>query len=90
MNTPVKYIKSFCKGQITVPKEFRDILGIEDEFWMRLYLNDGKIIVEPIEKEANKKNFKNKLLKLKGDWFSSSEYARNRQQVEKQIDKLLS
>ncbi|HVF69634.1 MAG TPA: AbrB/MazE/SpoVT family DNA-binding domain-containing protein [Xanthomonadales bacterium] len=50
-----RYIKSFSKGQITIPKEFRDAFGIGDEFWMKLSAQDGKIVVEPV-KEEKKKN----------------------------------
>ena len=85
MNTPVKYVKSFCKGQITIPKEIRDSFGIGDEFWLRLSINEGRIIAEPVERETNRQDFKNKLLKIKGNWFVPAEYSNNRKQVEKQI-----
>ena len=44
----VRYIKSFSKGQITIPKEFRDAIGIGDESWMKLYVEDGKLIAQPV------------------------------------------
>ena len=87
MKPQVKYVKSFSKGQITIPKEFRQTFGMTDEFWLRLYIDEGKIIAEPIEREKDKKEYKVKLLEIKGRWFSDAEQIRNRQQVEKQIAK---
>jgi AbrB family looped-hinge helix DNA binding protein len=50
MNT-VGYVKSFSKGQITIPKEVREVLGIGDEFWLKLSIENGKIVAEPVERE---------------------------------------
>ncbi|OGG03854.1 hypothetical protein A2W14_04915 [Candidatus Gottesmanbacteria bacterium RBG_16_37_8] len=89
MTNQVKYVKSFSKGQITIPKEFREVFGMTDEFWLRLYIKEGKIIAEPVEREKNKKEYRDKLLKIKGKWLSLHEIIKNRQQVEKQIAKRL-
>ena len=80
-----RYIKSFSKGQITIPKEFREFFGIGEEFWLKLSIHNGKIVAEPMEKETNKKNYKVKLLGIKGVWINPSEIIRNRTQIEKQI-----
>lgn len=85
MNT-VRFVKSFSKGQITIPKDLRDALGIVNEFWLKLYIQNGKIIAEPVEQEKNKADYAKKLLNIKGDWFNSDEARRNREQVEKQMD----
>jgi len=37
-----KYIKSFSKGQITIPKEMRYGNGLGDVFWLKLYIQDGE------------------------------------------------
>lgn len=89
MKPQVKYVKSFSKGQITIPKEFREVFGMTEEFWLRLYIAEGKIIAEPVEREKNKKEYSDKLLKIKGKWFSIDDIIKNRQQVEKQIAKRL-
>ena len=89
MTPQVKYVKSFSKGQITIPKEFREVFGMTEEFWLRLYIEEGKIIAEPVEREKNKKEYREKLLKIKGKWFSADEIIKNRQRVEKQIAKRL-
>jgi len=39
------------------------------------------------KQDKNKKEYKDKLLKIKGKWFSAEEIMKNRQQVEKQISK---
>ncbi len=86
MNT-VRFIKSFSKGQITIPKDIRDTLGIVNEFWLKLYVQDGKIIAEPIEQKKNKTDYAQKLLNIRGNWFDPSEIEANRGQIERQLTK---
>lgn len=86
MNT-VRFVKSFNKGQLTLPKQIRDYLGIGEEFWLRLYVKDGKIIAEPIPEEKDKDEYAKKLLNMKTDWFDIKEFKKNRKQIEKQIKK---
>jgi len=83
MNT-VKYVKSFSKGQITIPKDFRDLFGLVNDFWLKLSLVDGKIIVEPI-KEKDKTSYTKSLLAIKGNWINADELKENRHQVEQQL-----
>lgn len=82
----VRFVKSFSNGQITIPKEFRDAFGIAHEFWLKLSLEDGKIIAEPIEKGRSKTEYAQTLLSIKGDWLDEDELKTNRDQVEKQIN----
>lgn len=86
MNT-VRFVKSFSNGQITIPKEFRDTFGITKEFWLKLYIEDGKIIAEPVEKKIDKTSYIQKLLTIKGDWFDLEEFKKNRDDIEKQLKK---
>lgn len=83
----VRYIKSFSKGQITIPKELRIALGILDNFWLKLYLQDGKIIAEPVEKQSSKADYKKTLLSIKHVWNLEPEVKKNREQIEKQLAK---
>jgi AbrB family looped-hinge helix DNA binding protein len=84
MNT-VGYIKSFSKGQITIPKAVRESLGIGDDFWLKLAVENGKIVAEPVEKEEDQSDYLKKLLNIKGGWISKDEIKRNRAAVEKQL-----
>lgn len=86
MNT-VRFVKSFSKGQITIPKEFRDTFGIKHDFWLKLYVESGKLIAEPVEKEGNQPDYLKKLLSIKGGWISKKEIKKNREAVEKQLKK---
>ena len=83
----IKFIKSFSKGQITIPKEMRQILGVEDEFWLRMYIDRGKIFAEPVEQKKDKAAYRQKLLGIKGDWINPLEFAQNRKQIESQLKK---
>lgn len=84
MNT-VRFVKSFSNGQITIPKEFRDTFGIAKEFWLKLSLENGRIIAEPVEKVRSKTTYTQKLLTIKGDWFSAKEMKKNREGIERQL-----
>lgn len=84
MNT-TRFVKSFSKGQITIPKDFRDVFGMTDDFWLKLYVDNGKIIAEPVEKEKNQSDYLKKLLSIKGGWISKNEIKKNRAAVEKQL-----
>lgn len=86
MNT-VRYIKSFNKGQFTLPKQIRDSLGIGEDFWLKLYVDNGKIIAEPVQKEKKKLDYKKILLSIKGDWFSEDDYKNIRKEVEEKLKK---
>jgi len=81
----MQFVKSFSKGQITIPKIIRDSFGLSDNFWLKLYIDQGKIIAEPVEKEKNKSDYQKKLLNIKGDWINTRELAKNRGQIEKQL-----
>lgn len=82
-----RYIKSFSKGQITIPKEVRDLLGIQDEFWLRLWTEEGKIVAEPIEEKADKTEWRKKLLQIPQIAVNQGDIQRNRTQLETQVSK---
>lgn len=86
MNT-VGYIKSFSKGQITIPKDVREALGIGDEFWLKLSIENGRIVAEPIDRKQDKTSYAKQLLSIKGDWFNPEDIEKNREQVKKQLRK---
>src|SRR5215211_244377 len=80
----VKFIKSFSKGQITIPKDLREKLGASEEFWMRIFIDDGKLVVEPVDNEPSKSDYLKRLLSLKTDWFSDKDdedYQRVRDEI---------
>lgn len=82
----VTFVKSFSSGQITIPKSIRDYFGMPTNFWLKLYVQEGKIIAEPLEKETNKSLYLKKLSNIKGSWLNEKEMAKNRKQLE---DKLI-
>jgi AbrB family looped-hinge helix DNA binding protein len=46
-----QFVKPYSKGQITIPLEFRKYLDIDEDTWLHLTIEDGKIVIEPVEKE---------------------------------------
>jgi bifunctional DNA-binding transcriptional regulator/antitoxin component of YhaV-PrlF toxin-antitoxin module len=83
--TKQKYIKSFSKGQITIPKEMRDGLGLGDVFWLKLYVENEKIVAEPLEKEGNSSEYQKKLLNIDGSWFDLKDYKKMRGDIERRF-----
>lgn len=83
----VRFIKSFSKGQITIPKQLRETIGLGNDFWLKVYVDQGKIIAEPVEKVKDKMSYAKQLLSIKGGWLDLKEIARNRKQIEQQIRK---
>lgn len=83
----IQFVKSFSKGQITIPKELRNLLGIQNEFWLKLWTERGKIIAEPIEKKMDKSVWRKELLQITQIKISMDEMKRNKEQMEKQIKK---
>lgn len=88
MNT-VRYIKSFSKGQITIPKEFRDKFGIGDEFWLKLSVQDRKMLLEPVDekKEMGKKVWINQILNSKVTVDLEGEIKEIRQEMEERLER---
>ena len=78
-----KYIKSFSKGQITVPKEFREKLGLGDDFWLKMYVENASIVAEPMVEIPVKDSYAERLADVKGDWFSEQEWKKNRKDLKK-------
>lgn len=92
MNTTntVKYIKSFSKGQITIPKDFRDFLGMDHEFWLKLYIDHGRIIAEPMQSKVDKKSketYRKTLRSIKVTLDLEPEIMKNRKQIEERLQK---
>lgn len=80
MTTP-KYVKSFSQGQITIPKDFREQLQLENVFWLKLSLEADKIIAEPVVESTTSSNYSQKLLKIRGNWFSLPEWKQIRHEI---------
>jgi antitoxin MazE len=36
------------RGQVTIPKNFRELLGLEEEDQLEAVIEDGKIVLQPI------------------------------------------
>lgn len=83
----VKFVKSFSNGQITIPKEFREKLGLSDDFWLKISEEGSKLVIEPVPTEHGTTNYAQKLLDLSGDWFDIKEYKTTRAEVEKRLKK---
>jgi AbrB family looped-hinge helix DNA binding protein len=82
------YIKSFSKGQITIPKKLRDKLGLKHEFWMKVELKQNQIVLEPTVKKTSRKQYVQKLKRLKTDWFDYDEYKKIHQSWDTHITDL--
>lgn len=82
------YAQSFSQGQITIPKSFRTQLGLGNKFWLKMSLDQNKIILEPTHTPINRAEYQKKLLSIKGDWFDEKEWQKNRQALAKRYKNL--
>lgn len=89
-----RFIKPFSKGQITLPKDYREHLGIDENSWLRISLWDEQILVQPvkdlqktrrIKPRMSKKTYLKTLLKIKGDWLKGEEMKKTRKEIEKRL-----
>lgn len=78
-----KYIKTFSQGQVTIPKEFRNTLGLDDSFWAKIWLDQNKIILEPVSNKPKNDDYLKKILSIKGNWFDERDWQKMRKQVNK-------
>jgi len=87
------YIKTFSKGQMTLPKVIREQWGVGDEFWLKLTLekNDALTLepmIQPKDVNATLERLQ-ALPKPKRGWFDPAERSTIRQETEKQLQKKL-
>lgn len=50
-----KIVKQLRHGQITIPKELREALGLPEEGLLSITLSEGKLVVEPLRVTPNAK-----------------------------------
>ncbi len=83
----VQFVKSFSRGQITIPKDIRDSLGMSEDFWLKLIISDGKIIAEPITdgQKVDKDTWRKNLLQMSQIDINLNEVKEIREQVEKRL-----
>lgn len=81
-----KYVKSFSKGQITIPKALREQLGLGDEFWLKLFEEQGRIVAEPAEPSPPPADYTETLRTISGDWFDARDYRVMRKGVTRRIE----
>jgi len=92
-----QFVKPYSRGQITIPQDFRDYLGIDENKWLFLTIKNKAIIIKPIkEKEilreksvGEQKGTFGKYLKIlpaiKG--LFGEEIARENLKVRKEVEK---
>ncbi|MBI4066172.1 AbrB/MazE/SpoVT family DNA-binding domain-containing protein [Candidatus Gottesmanbacteria bacterium] len=79
------YIKSFSSGQITIPRAFRERLSLGKEFWLRLALEENRIIAVPIDQPHPDPSYGRKLLGVKGSWFHLGSWKKMRKEIRVRI-----
>lgn len=67
MNNLVTYGQTFSKGQLTIPKKYRDFHGLGDNFAYKMTHQDKKIIIEP-QDNPNKMNLAAALANMTTIW----------------------
>jgi len=93
-NLQPKFIQPFSKGQITLPKDYREYLGINENSWLKISVLDEQILIQPvkgmeesrvIKPKINREAYLKKLLKIKGTWFDEKEIDEVRAEIEERL-----
>jgi len=75
------------KGQLVIPKEMRDKLGIDSSVPLNLVLRDNGIYIAPIEavitKAEKEETYLDLLAKTKGGWSKSGDWEETREKRKK-------
>lgn len=79
------YMSSFVVTNIRLPEE--DYLRLKEEAAKKRKSLSAVIREKVSKKKPSLEEYRKKLLSIKGDWFSYSEYKKNRTEVEKRLKK---
>ena len=92
-----QFIKPYSRGQITIPQEYRDFLGINEKTWLFMAVKDKSLIIKPVEEKEilekkgkylkskiSFKQYKNMVLKTKGSFGQT--IVRENQQIRRQVE----
>lgn len=91
-----RFVKPFSRGQVTLPKIYRDYLGIDEASWLKVSLWNGQILLKPVKESQaarkirpvlGKKTYLKALSAIKGDWLNQKEMKKIRTAVEKRLAK---
>ena len=85
MSDQIAFIKSFNKGQITIPKTLRDYFRLSEEFWLKISKTENAIVLEPIT-EKMCANLQSSLAKINDAW-EINDYESNRQAISSRLNK---
>jgi|AACY02.16.fsa_nt_gi hypothetical protein len=85
-----EYIKTFGKGQVTIPKKLRDACGVDNKTWLRVFANGRQIVMEPVNhvSDAQKNERLKELLSMDGSWVDEDDYRKIREEMEDKIKRL--
>jgi len=91
-----RFIRPFSRGQITIPKDYREYLDIDENSWLRIVLKEDQILIKPIEEERQQRKLKPKIsfekyLKMlpQIQGVFGDELAKENKQIRKEVEKRL-
>lgn len=92
MKNKIFYIKSYSKGQFTLPKEVREEFNLGDDFWLELTVDGNKMIVkkaEPMDRvrEPVTSDYVTKIQKINGSWSLQEDWEKIRQDFDSRGNK---
>ena len=87
MKNKTFYIKSYSKGQFTLPKEVRDALALGEDFWLEMTIEGNKMILTkatPMDRvrEPVTAEYIAKIQKLDGSWALNDDWEKIRQEFD--------
>jgi len=55
-----QFVRTYSRGQVTIPQNYRDYLGITDGSWLKIFLKENGLFIQPLKEEkmgVEKKTF---------------------------------
>lgn len=81
------YVKTFSKGQLTIPKKVRSHLNMPDESWVRISVQNNGLLIEPVNSVFNREEYLKRITTMKGGWYSWEEHEKFRKNLDQSFAK---
>lgn len=84
--------KTNSKGQIVIPKEYREELGIRNGDLLNIVISEKEIVITPVEevypkKKIDTKEYEKLLEKTKGIWAATAEEDKKNEKIRRRKEK---
>jgi len=94
-NLPDEYVRPISRGQITIPKRYREAYDIDQTTWLKVVGGRNRILLYPQNQTVVKKSklvdYRRKVKKINGSWWTNRDEQlrlKGRKQAEDRLKQL--